>query len=111
MDPAAPPFPQSTTENHPYVHPQPIFLGFDENGKEQYAEYVPIKHTLATLLKHTDVLEQGSTSENESTPHILNDVCDGSVFKSNPLFAESGLTLKVILYQDAFEVVNPKEKT
>lgn len=94
-------------ENFPYVHPQPIFLGFDENRKEQYAQYVPIKHTLTTLLKHTDVLEQGSRSVNESTPHILNDVCDGSVFKSNPLFAESGLTLKVILYQDAFEVVNP----
>ena len=94
-------------ENFPYVHPQPIFLGFDENRKEQYAQYVPIKHTLTTLLKHTDVLEQGSTSENESSTHILNDVCDGSVFKSSPLFAESGLTLKVILYQDAFEVVNP----
>lgn len=34
-------------------------------------------------------------------------MCGGSVFKSSPLFAESGLTLKVILYQDAFEVVNP----
>lgn len=44
---------------------------------------------------------------NESAPHILNDVCDGSVFQSNPLFSESGLTLKVILYQDTFEVVNP----
>ena len=57
-------------ENFPYVHPQPIFLGFDENRKEQYAQYVPIKHTLTTLLKHTDVLEQGSTSENESSTHF-----------------------------------------
>ncbi|KAG7454215.1 hypothetical protein JOB18_024229 [Solea senegalensis] len=94
-------------ENFPFVHPQPIFWGIDENRKEQYSQYVPIKHTLTTLLKHTDVVEQGSTSENQSTPHILNDVCDGSIFKSIPL--ESGLTLKVMLYQDAFEVVQKKK--
>lgn len=36
------------------------------------------------------------------------DVWDGSVFKSNELFLQAGdIILKLMLYQDAFEVVNP----
>lgn len=37
---------------------------------------------------------------------MLIDVCNGSVFKSYGLFVDNGLTLKLILYQDVFEVVN-----
>lgn len=89
------------------VHPQTVFWGFDENRKERNAQYIPIKDTLTALLKDPAVWKECSTTGNESAPRIFNDVCDGSVFKSNPLFSESGLTLKVILYQDALEVVNP----
>lgn len=94
-------------ETFAYVHPQTVFWGFDENRKERNAQYIPIKDTLTALLKDPAVWKECSTTGNESAPHIFNDVCDGSVFKSNPLFSESGLTLKVILYQDALEVVNP----
>lgn len=86
---------QCFEENFPYVHPQPIFGGgeFDENRKEQYAQYLPIKHTLEALLKDAGMLEQGSTSRNESAPHILNDASDlRSVFKSN-LFILSQVSL------------------
>ena len=83
------------------------FLGIDENRKERHAQYIPIKGTLTALLKDPAVWEECCTSSNESTPLILNDVCDGFIFKSNQLFPEPGVTLKVILYQDAFEVVNP----
>lgn len=102
MHAAAQPFPQSTKdfeENFPYVHPQPIFFFFlgggesDENRKEQYAQYLPIKHTLKALLKDAGILEQGSTSGNESAPHILNDACNRSVFKSNLLFILSQVSL------------------
>lgn len=94
-------------ENFPYVHPQSISWGVDENRKEHYAQYIPIRNTLTALLKDPTVWEECSRSGNDSTPIILNDVCDGSVFKLNALFSESGLTLKAILYQDTFEVVNP----
>lgn len=39
--------------------------------------------------------------------HVLNDVRDGSVYKCNAQFMESGITLKLKLYQDAFEIINP----
>lgn len=94
-------------EHFPYVHQKCISLGIDKNRKERHAQYIPIKDTLTALLKDPAVWEECRTSRNESTPLILNDVSDGSVFKSNPLFLEPELTLKVILYQDAFEVVNP----
>lgn len=94
-------------ENFPYVHPKCIFLGTDENRKERHVQYIPIKDTLTAPLKDPAVWEECCTSENESTPLILNDVCDVSVFKSNPLFSEPGITLKLILYQDAFDLVNP----
>lgn len=38
---------------------------------------------------------------------VLTDACDGSVFKTNALCMQPGVSLKLILYQDAFEVVNP----
>ena len=34
-------------------------------------------------------------------------MCDGSVFNTNALCMQPGISLKLILYQDAFEVVNP----
>lgn len=45
--------------------------------------------------------------EDDTSAHVLSDVRDGSVYKSNTLFRESGISIKLILYQDAFEVVNP----
>lgn len=79
-----------------YIHSPFFFWGggkFDENRKEQYSQYLPIKHTLKALLKDAGMLEQGSTSRNESAPHILNDACDRSVFKSNLLFILSQVSL------------------
>lgn len=111
MDHAALLFPQSTRENstlrktfHMCIQ-NAFFLGIDENRKERHAQCIPIKDTLTALLKDPAVWEE--CCRNESTPLVLNDVCDGLVFKSNQLFSEPGVTLKVILYQDAFEVVNP----
>lgn len=45
----------------------------------------------------------------DTSAHVLSDVRDGSVYKSNALFRESGITIKLILYQDVFEIVNPLE--
>lgn len=50
---------------------------------------------------------QECTKHVDDTSHVFNDVNDGSVYKSNALFGESGVSLKFILYQDAFETVNP----
>ncbi len=93
--------------NFSYVHPQTISLGTDDNRKEQFAQYIPIKETLQALLKDPIVWKECTKHEDDTSAHVLSDVRDGSVYKSNTLFRESGISIKLILYQDAFEVVNP----
>lgn len=93
-------------KNFSYVHPQTISLGTDENRKEQFAQYIPIKETLQALLKDP-IVWQECTKPVDDTSHVFNDVNDCSVYKSNALFGESGISIKLILYQDAFKIVNP----
>ena len=38
---------------------------------------------------------------------VLNDFHEGEAFKMNPFFQENKNAIEVILYQDAFEIVNP----
>lgn len=89
------------------MHPQTISLGTDDNRKEQFAQYIPIKETLQALLKDPIVWKECTKHEDDTSAHVLSDVRDGSVYKSNTLFRESGISIKLILYQDAFQVVNP----
>lgn len=44
---------------------------------------------------------------NETDACVLTDICDGQAFKSNQFFIANPGGRKLILYQDAFEVVNP----
>lgn len=39
--------------------------------------------------------------------NVLEDFMDGNVFKNNKFFQENPDALRIILYQDAFEIVNP----
>lgn len=43
----------------------------------------------------------------ESDTHVFGDIRDGQICKSNELFIENPGCLKLILYQDTFEIVNP----
>lgn len=90
-----------------FVEPKQLFLGRDENREKRFAYYVPILETLKNML--TSGFWKGLMSENppENSPDILSDCCDGKVFKSNTFFQDFPACLKLILYQDAFEVVNP----
>ena len=40
---------------------------------------------------------------------LLGDYCDGSIFKSHPLFSADPKALQIMLYYDNVEVVNPKD--
>lgn len=44
---------------------------------------------------------------NVSKTDVLSDSCDGKVFMSNTFFQENQTCLNLVLYQDAFKVVNP----
>ncbi|KAK3884730.1 hypothetical protein Pcinc_011048 [Petrolisthes cinctipes] len=55
--------------------------------------------------KITEGSEKQST--NAASESKFSDCTDGSAFKNNALFNENANAIKIILYQDAFEVCNP----
>lgn len=86
----------------------PQLLGINEKGKESFAQYVPIKETLAALFKSKSMQEQyAATRSKQSSEGIFQDVNDGKGAQCNPLFKAEPSSLGFMLYQDAFEVVNP----
>lgn len=90
-----------------YVEPVKITLGTDEHMDERYAYYIPVKETLSNLLDSELWKNSVSQQSCETDPDILGDISDGHTFKSNQFFIENPGCLKLILYQDAFEMVNP----
>lgn len=64
---------------------------------------------MRAILKDPVVWQECVKSQNHLiSDGISSDVCDGSFFNSNELFLQEGdIILKLILYQDAFEVVKP----
>lgn len=91
--------------NFHYVEPKPICLGQNESGKECFVQYIPIKETVASLLQ-TNVFEHWHSNTNVNSQQVLRDVWDGTNIENNKMF-EVENSLGLILYQDAFEVVNP----
>ena len=86
--------------NFRYVEPVAYKLG--EKGK--HFHYIPIKETLKALFKDRYIEHfLWKNSENEK----LLDYNDGLNFRSNSFFSENKNALQIILYQDAFEIVNP----
>ena len=85
-----------------------FFLGRDENRKDRFAYYVPVRETLKCLLE-SDLWQKSVSGEHsaESPSDVLSDISDGQIFKSNDFFAQNPSCFKIVLYQDAFEVVNP----
>ncbi len=91
-----------------YVEPLPLYLGTNDSGKECFAQYVPIKETLTSLFESEAFKKQYEKVHSRlSTRDILEDVWDGQNFTDNVLLKTETSSLALILYQDAFEVVNP----
>ncbi|KAG7472949.1 hypothetical protein JOB18_038124 [Solea senegalensis] len=89
-----------------YVEPKKMFLGKDENRTDRFAYYVPVRETLKCLLE-SDLWQKSGEHSAESPTDVLSDISDGQIFKSNVFFAQNPSCLKLVLYQDAFEIVNP----
>lgn len=86
-------------KNFSYVHPQAIYMGKDENRRYCYAQYTPLQDILKAMLKDHVVWQECVKSQNNAaSTNVFTDVCDGSVFKSNDLFMDPGISLKLILY-------------
>ena len=68
--------------------------------------YVPLLETLKALVTHTEI-QREIASPHHSTENQLADFCDGSLFKTHPLFSITEDALQIIGYFDELEVVNP----
>lgn len=99
---------KSFKEKFNYVEPKKMFLGRDENRIDRFAYYVPVRETLKCLLE-SDLWQNCVSGEHspESPSDVLSDISDGQIFKNNDFFAQNPSCVKLVLYQDAFEVVNP----
>jgi hypothetical protein len=86
-----------------YIAPTEIVLGHDTNQKKHSYQYVSPLDSLKSILKN----ENHITFNENNTQQFkcYNDISDGSVYQNNEIFNEP--SIKLILYQDAFECVNP----
>ena len=94
--------------NFKYVYPVQIYLGKDNQNVDRYAQYVPIKDTLLTLFKD-DTVKSAYIEAHKSVSDgaVLNDITDGQAFHSNQFLVQNPSALRIVLYQDSFEVANP----
>ncbi|CAM1319404.1 Uncharacterised protein r2_g2771 [Pycnogonum litorale] len=94
-----------------FVDPVEIYLGRNALGKPRYMSYVPIRKSLEAFLSNKSVWDHVSSftwaSSHSEKEHILCDVVDGSICKRNDFLMLNPNAIGIILYQDAFEVVNP----
>ena len=67
--------------------------------------YVPILETLKIILCNKGMLHEVLSSRQADS--YLNDFCDGTLFKSHPLFSIDQQALQIIAYFDELEVANP----
>jgi hypothetical protein len=94
--------------NFKFVSPKEIYLGTDENKIARFAQYVPIKESIMALFADASVKSAyRNTYFTERADSILRDVTDGRAFRGNAFFAQNLGALRIILYQDSFEVANP----
>ena len=69
--------------------------------------YVPLYDSLASLLKDQSIYDQITTVRSTSSSELLRDLCDGSLFKTHPIFSTNPTALQIILYYDELEIANP----
>lgn len=78
-------------------------LGMDESRTQKYAYYIPVLKTLKSQLgRNTQSQEFGDLDA-----EVFRDLYDGQNFKFNQFFNNNPESLKLVWYQDSFEIVNP----
>ncbi|XP_043483992.1 uncharacterized protein LOC122512301 isoform X1 [Leptopilina heterotoma] len=93
-------------KNFKYVEPVQLSFPVSENEKECYYQYVPILSTIKLLLENKDVLNHVLHPQLNEQEGFF-DFTDGNATKNNDFFMHNVNNLKILLYQDAFEICNP----
>lgn len=91
--------------NNNYVPPKQILIK-EVNGKKQYFHYIPIEDTLKDLMKNKS-LGDITVQVTGTGADVLDDFEDGLMYQNNNYIRKYPDAIKIILYQDSFEVVNP----
>ena len=84
-------------------HVEPIEIPL-RNGEK--VVYVPILDTIRSLLSHDDVLAEVLKEPSKKNGSIAS-YSDSTSYSDNALFQESSRALRIKLYTDEFQVVNP----
>ena len=91
-----------------YVAPQQYFVGHNKYGKACFIHYVPIRESLKSLLCDRSVLECLNVVPRSQSNGVFEDIHSGSVFHDvSCTVPATEQYLQLILYQDAFSIVNP----
>ena len=77
----------------------------DSSKPKQTFQYVSILKVLSKLLKHEDVVSHFS-ERIKRNDNIMEDFCDGELYKCDPFFKQNPNALCIHLYSDEFEVCN-----
>lgn len=90
-----------------YTEPQKVVLGVDENMTTKCAYYIPVSETLKSVMQSHLWKDMQSQPFGDPDVEVFTDIYDGQNFKQHKFFNDNPASLKLILYQDSFEIVNP----
>ncbi len=69
--------------------------------------YIPLVRSLEQLFSHPMILAMFDKGPSQSKAGFVNDIIDGDILKSHPLFSVRPNALQLILYTDEIELCNP----
>lgn len=73
--------------------------------KSDFFYYIPLEKTLNQLLQQPDILRE--IDNFHGSRDILQDMCDGDMFKKHPLFSTDEKAIQIIAYYDEVKLCNP----
>ena len=75
--------------------------------KSDTIQYIPIEDTLVNLLQSAPDVVAEIMNFHGSPGGTKRDMCDGSIFKSHPVFKEDKKAIQIVAYYDEIELCNP----
>ena len=89
------------------VEPLEYILGYDQQGRKETFHYVPLLQVLQRILTKDDIWHQVQETSRPTDDAALRDFSHGTIYRSHPFFSKSDKRLRIHLYNDEYEVVNP----
>lgn len=97
---------QFYSESYDYIQPVQIKLP-SEKFQEKYFHYVPPAETIRCLYQDKNLEDCLSHKKVNKETGLIKDCRDGTVYLNNKDLHENPDALEIVIFQDAFETVNP----